>query len=189
MALTEEDTRNALKWWIDIFDRMPTNAELVSLGASSLAKFVGNSGGFAQWAELLGSRMKPSESLMGKRWERYVADLIRATGRSAVEQDPIKAPFDILVNDSVRVNVKSAHFNTYIMKNGGKCAGYFFGIGSTHKRCDAFALVCDDGSEDPRILWVPAHEMRQQTVTLTKRHRLNDFTEIAIVDEIAKKAA
>lgn len=189
MAWTEEDTRNALRWWIDIHGRMPTNAELHSLGASRLAVHIGKTGGFERWSESMGCAMKPSESLMGKRWERFVAALLERGGRSAVVQEPIKAPFDVLVNESVRVNVKSAHFNTYVMKNGGKCAGYFFGIGTTHERCDAFALVCDDGSKEPRILWVPSYEMRQQTVTLTKRHRLNDFTSVSILDELAMKAA
>lgn len=124
------------------------------------------------WANRLGLETKKSETLFGHEWEAYIHGLLVATGYAS-ERQSTKAPFDILVDGRVRLNVKAARWHAY-----GPCRGFFFGIGKTWQRCDAFALVkVSDGP--PEVLWVPSSEAQQQTITLTGKHRLNAFTEMA----------
>lgn len=117
-----------------------------------------------------------SETARGQRWEGYVQAVIEATGRK-VERQTTKAAFDLLVDGQTRVNVKSAVFSVY-----GACKGFFFGLGSTWTTCDVFSLVKVDGSLTPQILWVPSSEAKQQTITLTKKNRFNEFTRIEVLD-------
>lgn len=161
---------------------MPTTSEMTIRGRGDLANQVARRGGFLHWASLCGLKVKNSCTSRGQKWEGHVCDGLNASGYQAVRQST-KHPFDILVNDRVRINVKSAKYSEY-----GACRGYFFGVGHTWGSCDLFAFV-RVADPMPPTLWVPWHEARQQTVTLTPNHRLNGFTEIAILDEFVKKAA
>lgn len=114
---------------------------------------------------------------MGRRWELVVRDDLRSVGHTA-EKQTTKAPFDVLVDGVVRVNVKSAHHRSYTMANGGKCTGFFFGLSTSWQRCDVFALIRDEEQDTrPPTLWVPAKRLQQQTLTLTKRHWANEWTD------------
>jgi len=130
-------------------------------------------GGFRQWATRLDLAVKASETSFGQHWEEYVAGCLRALGFDVAAQTT-KAPFDLLVDGLVRVNVKSARWHEY-----GPCRGHFFGIGDTWKMCDVFALVrVQDNSSPLPVLWVPSAEAQQQTITLTKSHRFNGYTSV-----------
>lgn len=126
------------------------------------------------WAKRLGLDMKQSDTLFGHEWEAYIHGLLTATGHESVRQTT-RAPFDILVDGRVRLNVKAARWHEY-----GPCRGFFFGIGKTWKNCDAFALV-KVSEKPPEVLWVPSSEAQQQTITLTGKHRLNACTDMAAV--------
>lgn len=151
---------------------MPSRRELVEMGKEPLASTVTRlDGGFRGTAKRLGLSLKASCTAFGQDWESYTEAVLRNLGYE-VERQTTKAPFDLLVSGKVRVNVKSARYHEY-----GPCKGFFFGIGTTWKRCDVFALVKVDAPTPP-ILWVPSAQAQQQTITLTGRHRLNAFTSL-----------
>lgn len=179
---TEAAIESALSWYVSAFGRMPSVPELNALGAGQLANQACRTLGMRGWADRLGAEPKDSETRMGQRWEAYVFTMLVGEGFN-VSRQTTKAEFDLLVNGSIRVNVKSARWNEYPTKTG-VCSGYFFGIGKSWERCDLFALVADDGSESPRVLWVPAAEAQQQTITLTRRHRFNAMNDIRVFEAL-----
>lgn len=153
--------------------RMPSMPELRSAGRNDLACAVMRLG-LKKVRQQLGLDLKPSQTEMGQRWEVYVEGVLRSLGHQ-VERQTTRAPFDLLVDGRVRVNVKSATFRSYRTGNS-VCSGHFFGIGHTAKRCDVFALVRVDGSDTPAVLWVRSSELQQQTLTLTKNHPFHQRT-------------
>jgi hypothetical protein len=151
---------------------MPSANELRAMGLNALAcQLARTGGGYRAWARKLGLAPKSSETAFGQKWEEYVAGYLRAL-RYDVVQQTTKAPFDLLVNGRFRINVKSATWHEY-----GACRGYFFGLANTWRHCDVFALVRVQQDSSPLpILWVPAGEAQQQTITLTGKHRFNTYT-------------
>lgn len=156
---------------------MPTVPELQSIGLNGLACKVAKTKGFRGWARHLGLGIKQTCTSLGQSTESRIADELRAFGRD-VQRQSSGAPYDLLVDGRVRVNVKSARWREY-----GACRGYFFGIGDTWRRCDVLALV-GIGGPAPRTLWVPSSEARQQTITLTLKHRLNKFSGMGVLDPL-----
>jgi hypothetical protein len=119
--------------------------------------------------------LKDCETHRGYEWEEYVLRILEDAGYR-VERQTTKAPFDLLVAEKVRVNVKSARWNSY-----GPSKGFFFGLSDTWKSCDLFALVKDQ--KNAEVLWVPSERLAQQTLTLTPVHSINQYMYIEIIKD------
>lgn len=161
--------------------RMPSANELRAHGYGSLPSRLTRTGGMLVWAERLGlaSSKDAHSPEFGERWEEYVTAVLR-THHYAAEPQRRHAPFDILVGGNLRVDVKASRYHDY-----GAVRGFTFWLGKCWQKCDVFALVKVDGPT-PAILWVPSSEAQQQTITLTGKHRLNAFTSMGLLDEMAK---
>lgn len=156
--------------------RMPSANELRAIGQESITSRIVRTGGFRHWSERLGLRQKQGSGAheFGERWEVFVHGLIVAMGWKS-ELQRRHAPFDILVDGRIRIDVKASKWHDY-----GAVRGFTFWLGESWQRCDAFALVkVSDGP--PEVLWVPSSEAQQQTITLTGKHRLNACTDMAAI--------
>lgn len=156
--------------------RMPSANELRAMGLEPLASRASRAGGLLGWAERLGLPVNKDANApgFGEAWEAHVVTVVR-THRYDAEAQRRHAPFDILVDGRVRVDVKASRHHDY-----GAVRGFTFWLGTSWKRCDVFALVKVDGPA-PQILWVPSSEAEQQTITLTGKHRLNAFTSMDVL--------
>lgn len=156
--------------------RMPSANDLRAMGLESLASRASRVGGLLAWAERLGlpTGTDAHSPAFGESWEAYVVAVLTANGYAA-EQQKRHAPFDVLVNGKVRVDVKASRHHDY-----GAVRGFTFWLGKSRQKCDVFALVKVDGLTPP-ILWVPSSEAQQQTITLTEKHRLNAFTSMGVL--------
>lgn len=147
--------------------RMPSANELRERGANPLAVAVSRRGGFYAWADRLGLNVKDSETLRGIDAEHKTAEHLESLG-FAVDLTTVKAPYDLLVNARVRIDVKSAKYGDYVnSKTGGHVRGFVFRP-KPEPTCDLY-ILCGVG-EDSEILWryyVPAEEARIQTLTIT----------------------
>lgn len=163
------------------FGRMPSANELRAEGLGAMACRVTRTGGLLAWAKRLGLAVNKDghASEFGESWEDYVTAVLRAH-RIQAEPQRRHAPFDVLANGRVRINVKASRHHNYEYE-AVSVRGFTFWLGDTWKRCDVFALVKVDGPT-PSILWVPSAEAQQQTITLTKKHRLNVFTAMDVLD-------
>lgn len=135
---------------------MPSCNELRDAGRVDLGGAVIRSGGFRAWAERFGVRQKGTETHRGQRWERHEAAFLRGLGYE-VEDQPTRAPFDLLVNGH-RVDVKSSALNTH--------GWYQFGDTRRGVDCDFFDLLCIAGDEVIARFVVPADKARVMSISM-----------------------
>lgn len=112
----------------------PSNQDLRAMGEGALACQVSHHGGFIEMSRRLGIPRRHSDSDTGWEGERAVAEMLR-TRRFTVKTDlGVRAPYDLLVNNATRVDVKSARYAEY-----GACKGWFYRLGK-HPQSDVVIL-------------------------------------------------
>lgn len=114
----------------------PSAQELRQLGRNDLACVIGKRGGFLRWADRIGIARHGSDSDTGWEGEEAVRREFLARGIFCVRSKAIKAPFDLLAQEVLKIDVKSARFAEY----GGKSAsrGWFYRVG---KICQADLVI------------------------------------------------
>lgn len=152
-------------------DRMPTRNEMEQvLGNSSLTNKISKTGGFFYWANELGLETKESETSEGQYFERKAIDLIIDKGYS-VNEMTTKHPYDLLINDKVKVDVKIA--NPYLLK-GSRV--HTFGINKKYATCDVYMLFAMNEDEDvERLLIIPSHKLKITTLSIGANSRYNKY--------------
>lgn len=134
--------------------RMPSNREVIELtGGYALSSAIQKRGGFEHWANKLGLEQKHSETKTGIEYERKIAEILRKNGHS-VQTTTIKHPYDLLVDDCVKVDVKVA--NTSLIK-GSKIHAYR--IAKRQHTCD-FYICCELDTDG--IYVIPANMVTGQ---------------------------
>ena len=89
--------------------RMPSNTEVIEHeGNYALSMAIQKHGGFKYWADRLGLEQKYSETALGVEGEKIIASYLRHQGFD-VKETSVKNPYDLLVNDCVKVDVKTAN--------------------------------------------------------------------------------
>lgn len=89
--------------------RMPTNREVIEFeGNYRLANAIQKNGGYEYWANRLGLDQKYSDTKLGIEGERFVANRLKELGFK-VETTSIKYPYDLLINECIKVDVKTAN--------------------------------------------------------------------------------
>jgi hypothetical protein len=111
---------------------MPSASELRARGLDKLAAIVAYRGGFAAWRMRLALEAKRSETYRGRAVEEQAVQFLERSGFKVEHQRAAKCPFDIMVNGSVRVDVKAARLNS-----AGK---YTFGTKKPRPTCDVYML-------------------------------------------------
>ena len=118
-------------------DRMPSNSEIISFaGDFRLSNAISKYGGFRYWAEKIGVAMKDTDTLFGWMFEDVAKDILEKQGFYA-ENTPCKFPYDLLVNKSVKINVKASR--KYIGDAGNF---YTFNLERKFPACDIYFLCC-----------------------------------------------
>lgn len=159
--------------------RMPSYNELVSVGCRPLAQAIAKPkyGGYRLWANKLGLGMKGTETHRGQAVEDQVSVYLIERG-FAIQRKTTRASFDLLVNDKVRVDVKSAKFSEYRHTQGHAMSGHVFNLSKPEPTCDLY-ILCGVGDGN-QVLWryfVPASEARVQTITITPEGKYSRFRE------------
>jgi len=133
-------------------DRMPTTNEINKvLGHCNLSNAISRNGGFKHWASELGLPMKETDTLFGWMFEDVAKDVLEKNGLF-VENTPCKFPYDLLVNKSVKVNVKASR--KYIGNAGNF---YSFNLERKFPACDIYFLCCiNSRNEAERFYIVPS---------------------------------
>lgn len=121
---TDELIAADLRQAAQMIGSFPSASELRRLGRNDLCCAIVRCGGFASWASRIGMERKGSDSDTGWEGERVMRDIFTAMGYRCEKATAVKSPFDLLVDDVLRVDVKSARFKEY-----GPSKGWFFRIG------------------------------------------------------------
>lgn len=85
--------------------RMPSKPELVKEGRNDLGNALTRYKGMKWWSEKLGIPMKETETNKGNEFERLTEKTLIQKGHE-VKQMTVKYPYDLLVNNHVKVDVK-----------------------------------------------------------------------------------
>lgn len=138
-------------------DRMPTRKEIESVAKdSSLTNKISKGIGFYGWAARMGLQIKDSETTFGKSYEsQAMIDILQNTGLDSEKMSQNFA-YDILVDGSIRVDVKVSNRYYYNGQN------YFhtFNLERKHPVCDIMVCYClDENKQVEKILVIPSSKL------------------------------
>ena len=133
-------------------DRMPTRAEMDNVTHNSaLSNKIMKTGGIRYWAENLGLELKNSETTLGNDYEYLAMNLLTNKGYK-VNKMTTKHPYDLFVNDHVKVDVKVSHYY-----HNDEVSFHTFGLGKKYHNCDIFICIClDDDDKVVKNLIIPS---------------------------------
>ena len=154
-------------------DHFPTHSEIIMvLGNKGLAAKISKYKGSVYWAEKLGLPLKYSETSFGNKFEIIaISDIFENTGLHSV-QTSSRHPYDILVNNSVKIDVKvSKEFAS------NNCSKYYsFNLEKREPTCDIFVLYClNDNESCNKTLIIPSCALMGQTQVGVGRKSKWDF--------------
>ena len=155
-ALIEKGIKEVVKKAkIDCFPSRSLIKEVT--GSSALGNAIRRYGGTCYWAEKLDLEIKQCESRLGEEYELNCQDIVRSFGYKC-EKMPIKYPYDLLVEDSIKVEVKCG--NLY---HGVQGDFYTFNLGKSKPTCDLFVCYCLDNNEIKKIYIIPSGDLCGKT--------------------------
>lgn len=140
---------------------MPTHSEMNNFfGTASVSNAVSKRGGSKHYANLLGLPIKQCESKFGDKIEDYCVLQIEDILGLSCEKTKPRYPYDILVDRSVKIDVKASRlFNNY-----GKSRYYTFNMEKKDQTCDIFVFYCiNDMDEVERTLVIPSYVLSGKT--------------------------
>lgn len=152
-------------------NRMPSASETREVnGDYTLSNAISRSGGFESWAERLELEMKVSETSLGRKYEEIIANRLREMGFE-IKIMTTKHPYDLLVNDKVKVDVKSS--NLYNSNGAGKW--HTFNLEKEYPTCDIYIAVALVGGEIDRIFIIPSKYLHITQLSVGKESVYNKF--------------
>ena len=133
-------------------DRMPTRTEMDSVTHNTaLSNKVMKTGGIRYWAENLGIELKNSETTLGNDYEFKVKEMLEHKGYK-VEKMSTKHPYDLLVNDYIKIDIKVSHYY-----HGYGYKSHNFRLSKEYHNCDIFICVAiDDEGNIIKNLIIPS---------------------------------
>jgi hypothetical protein len=151
---SDDKIKEELKSVIDRgkMDRMPSAKEIIRIsGDNRLTNAIAKHGGFRHWASKIGLPMKETDTLFGWMFEDVAKELLEKEDFS-VEKTPCKFPYDLLIDGSVKINVKASR--KYIGNAGNF---YAFNLERKFPACDIYFLCCvNSGNVVDRFYIIPS---------------------------------
>ncbi len=151
-------------------DRMPTANELKDIGRNDLHCKVSRTKKYRGWAEELGLELKESETVKGNKYEDYVAEVLEGLGYE-VERMTTKHPFDLLVNGSLKIDVKVGAPHTHF---GTRC--HTFRPSKKFATCDLYICIGLDEEENiEKQFIIPSKFAQLVTLNICNDSKYNAF--------------
>lgn len=165
-------------------ERMPTRSECVKyFNDCKLANAVSKRYGWYSLAKELNLDIKGCETTFGKSYETLAEELLKSFGFQ-VRRMSQNFPYDLLVDDCVKVDVKASRLYR------GKLGNFYsFNLEKPYATCDVFLLfaVSDDG-EIERKMVVPCKNVIAQTQISVGEHnsKYHKYTDrFDLIDSVA----
>jgi hypothetical protein len=140
-------------------DRMPSEKECKEYYHNSgLSNAISRREGWYALAAELGLQVKKSETFFGKLFEQAAQEQLISRGYE-VRRMPQNFPYDLLVNDCVKIDVKASKL--YRSKNGNF---YSFNLEKPFCTCDIYMLyLLNDDSREKELIILPSKYVATQT--------------------------
>lgn len=118
-------------------------------------------------------RVKESETYFGKSQETNAAEMLISRGFS-VRKMPQNFPYDLLVDDCVKVDVKASH-----LYHGSNGDFYTFNLEKSYATCDIYILFSLSDNGENSVFVVPSKLVIAQNqismgVSKSKYHKFKD---------------
>lgn len=142
--------------------RMPTSSELLSIGRSDLQNAITKHGGFRHWRKALSLNLAENETNKGQKYEVKVSEFLKTIGHKT-NQMTTGHPYDLLVNENVKVDVKvgSAHYHF-------GCRAHTFRPSSEHSTCDIYICIAlDEDDLIEKIFVIPSKFAKVKTINIS----------------------
>lgn len=144
---TDEKLHQELVTVCSELGRFPSNLDLQLARRGDLSNQIVKRGGFLEWGKKLGYERGNSESDIGWGGEKECKTILEDMGFIAEPTGLVRAPYDILVNGCVRIDVKTAGYKEY-----GPSKGWFYRNGK-HTSADVLMLFQSDTKEVYYLPW------------------------------------
>lgn len=170
---SDEEIRIAILGVVDALglDRMPSRSECEAhFRDCSLTNAISRRHGWYKTAQLLGLSVKKSESFFGKAHETIAADQLTSLGYG-VRQMSQNFPYDLLVEDCIKVDVKASRLYRGTMGNF-----YSFNLEKPYTTCDIYVLhLVDDFGNVSKTLVLPSKFVSTQNqISVGEKHSKYD---------------
>lgn len=145
-------------------NRMPTTRECdLVTGDAGLSNAIAKRGGFKWLAQYLKLKQSECETRLGRNVETYIKDFLISQGYE-VEQMGIRHPYDLLVNNTTKIDVKAS--NKY--HSDKNWTSYSFNLEKRNPTCDIYIIVCiDDDKSYEKILVIPSKFLNQTQLCIS----------------------
>lgn len=142
-------------------DTMPTHSEMDKyFGSASVSNAVSKHGGTKHFAKLLSLPIKQCESKFGDKVEDYCILQIQDILQLSCEKTRPRFPYDILVERSVKIDVKSSR----LFENYGNTKYYSFNLEKKDQTCDVFVFYCiNQKDEVEKTFIIPSYVLSGKT--------------------------
>lgn len=144
--------------------RMPSRSELSEYyGNDKLTNAIRRfPGGYYKIAEILNVEMKESETQFGRSGEELAINLLKAHGFE-VERMSTRYAYDLYVNSSVKVDVKTAR----LIKTSGTAFYYSFNLEKRFPTCDIYFLIARN--EDGESIYIVPASINQTQIGIGEK--------------------
>lgn len=138
--------------------RMPISSEVSNyFGDYKLSNAISKRKLWYPLADELGLEIKESETTVGKKAEQIAFETIISRGYEA-ERMPQNFPYDILVEDSVKVDVKKSSLYH------GSCGNFYtFNLEKPYSTCDIYILYLKDKDNRQKTIILPSKFVARNT--------------------------
>lgn len=152
-------------------NRMPSSNECILVtGNLGLSCCIDRHGGFYKIANKLGLKVKNCETTTGKGFEKIAKEMIEDKGYE-VERMTTKYPFDLLVNNKVRIDVKSCR---PFWANESRM--HVIGLNKKYATCDLYLIYALDEEDKPeRTFIIPGCDLKITTLSIGKNSKYNIY--------------
>jgi hypothetical protein len=151
-------------------ERMPSSVEIERItGDTALTNAIARRGGVNKWAKILKLGLSKCETRIGQIGEYFIKELLENKGY-IVEKMSLKHPYDLLVNENVKIDVKTS--NIYNSSKGW--SSYSFNLEKSNPTCDIYTFICMKNKKPNKILVIPSKFLHQTQLCITNNESKYD---------------
>lgn len=134
--------------------RMPSASEIKNVtNSNGLGIKITRTGGFKFWANKLNLKVKDSETNLGNEYEVLIKEILEGKGY-IVENMTTKHPYDLLLNNNIKVDVKVSR---YYNPSTNTFKYHTFNLEKKHHNCDIFICIgLNESDEIEKLLIIPS---------------------------------
>ena len=153
-------------------DKMPSSNDILKVtGNHTLHNYISRHGGYRYFAGLLNLELKESETKLGQDYEEIVISILESKGFT-VERMTTGHPFDLLINKTVKIDVKTAR--PHLLR--GESRVHTFGINKKYGSCDIYITVALDEEDNiEKLLVIPSHHLRLVTLCIGRSSKYDIY--------------